>query len=55
MLKGIAKLALPTLKQDKCKPITTQMISIIKDKLDQINPFDAAFFACLTTTFYTAV
>ena len=101
MLKGVAKLTPPTLKQDKsqcelltvcllftlthlyllevsyflfssvnpkhaesqgpfnaartkCKPVTTQMISVIKDKLDQTNPFDAAFFTCLTTTFYTA-
>ena len=40
--------------QDKRKPVTTQTMSLIKDKLNQIDPFDAAFFTCLTTTFYTA-
>jgi hypothetical protein len=54
MLKGIAKLTPPAVKQDKRKPVTIQMMSLIKDRLDQSNPFDAAFFACLTTTFYTA-
>jgi integrase len=54
MLKGIAKLAPPAVKQDKRKPVTIQMMSLIKDRFDQSNPFDAAFFACLTTTFYTA-
>ena len=29
-------------------------MSLIKDKLNQINPFNAAFFTCPTTTFYTA-
>ncbi|KAN0084599.1 hypothetical protein V8E55_008103 [Tylopilus felleus] len=54
MLKGIAKLAPPALKQDKHKPVTIQMISLIKDKLDQTNSLDTAFFACLTTIFYSA-
>ena len=54
MLKGATKLAPPAIKQDKHEPITVQMISLIKDKLDHTNPFDIAFFACLTTIFYTA-
>ena len=54
MLKGAAKLVPHVLKQDKCKPVTIEMISRIKNTLDQTNPFDAAFFACLTTIFYTA-
>lgn len=54
MLKGVAKLAPPALKQDKRKPVTIQMISLIKDKLDQTNSLDTAFFACLTTIFYSA-
>jgi hypothetical protein len=54
MLKGVAKLAPPAVKQDKRKPVMIQMMSLIKDRLDQSNPFDTAFFACLTTTFYTA-
>ena len=54
MLKGAAKLTPLAVKQDKHKPITTQMMSLIKAKLDQTDPFNAAFFACLTTIFYTA-
>ena len=54
MLKGATRLAPPAVKQDKCKPVTIQMMSLIKDKIDQASPFDTAFFACLTTTFYTA-
>ena len=55
MLKGAAKLAPPSVKQDKCKSITIQMISLIKVKLNHTNLFDIAFFACLTMIFYTAV
>ena len=55
MLKGAMKLAPPTVRQNKRKPITIQMLSLIKDKLDQTSPFDMAFFMCLTTIFYTAV
>ena len=54
MLKGAAKLAPPTVKQDKCRPVTTQMMVLIKDKLDLTAPFDRAFFTCLTTVFYSA-
>jgi site-specific recombinase XerD len=54
MLKGATKLAPPTVKQDKRKPVTIQMMSLVKDKIDQTSPFDVAFFACLTTIFYTA-
>lgn len=53
MLKGITKLVPSVLKQDKCKPVTIKMISRIKNTLDQANSFDAAFFTCLTTIFYT--
>ena len=54
MLKGAAKLAPPAIKQDQCKPITVQMMTLIKAKLNQADPFDLAFFTCLTTIFYTA-
>jgi hypothetical protein len=54
MLKGVTKLAPPTVKQDKRKPVTIQMMSLVKDKIDQTSPFNVAFFACLTTIFYTA-
>ena len=35
-------------------PITVQMMTLIKAKLNQTDPFNLAFFACLTTIFYTA-
>ena len=54
MLKGAARLAPPAIKQDKRKPVTIQMMSLIKDKIDQASPFDTAFFASRTTTFYMA-
>ena len=54
MLKGAAKLTSLAVKQDKCKPVTMQMMSLIKAELDQTDPFNTAFFACLTTIFYTA-
>ena len=54
MLKGAARLAPPAIKQDKRKPVTIQMMSLIKDKIDQASPFDTAFFASHTTTFYMA-
>ena len=54
MLKGAAKLAPPAVKQDKCRPVTTQMMVLIKDKLDLTAPFDIAFFTCLMTVFYSA-
>ena len=52
MLKGATKLAPPAVKQDKHKLVTTQMISLIRNKLNTDDPFDIAFFACLTTIFY---
>ena len=54
MLKGAAKLTPPAVKQDQRKPVTVQMMTLIKAKLNQTDPFDLAFFACLTTIFYMA-
>ena len=54
MLKGASKLALTTVKQDKCKPVTAQMILLIRGKLNLDNPFNATFLACLTIIFYLA-
>ena len=54
MLKGASKLAPTAVKQDKRKPVTAQMISLIRDKLNLDDPFDTAFLACLTTIFYSA-
>ena len=54
MLKGAAKLTPLAIKQDQCKPVTIQMMTLIKAKLNQTDPFNLAFFACLTTIFYMA-
>lgn len=54
MLKGTTKLAPSTAKQDKRQPVTTAMICAIKEKLTPEDPLDTAFFACLTTLFYSA-
>jgi len=55
MLKGAAKLAPPTTKQDRWQPITTEIVAAIGRTLTLTEPFDAAFFTCLTTVFYSAV
>jgi len=52
MLKGVARLAPPTAKQDRQQPVTAEIIAAIRTTLTLNEPFDAAFFACLTTVFY---
>ena len=52
MLKGAAKLAPLAVKQDQCKPVTVQMMTLIKASLNQADPFDLAFFTCLMTISY---
>ncbi|KAG6328136.1 hypothetical protein ID866_10952 [Astraeus odoratus] len=54
MLKGAARLAPPSAKQDLCSPVTTEVIRAIKSQLQDNDPFNTAFFVCLTTTFYSA-
>jgi len=54
MLKGVTKLAPPNTKQD-WQPVTVEIIAAIRRTLTLNEPFDAAFFACLTTVFYSAV
>ena len=54
ILKGAAKLAPPSTKQVLRAPITTDVIEVIKAHLKDQDPFDTAFFACLTTIFYAA-
>ncbi|KAG6330189.1 hypothetical protein ID866_8896 [Astraeus odoratus] len=54
MLKGAAKLAPWSAKQDLREPITREMIEAIGTQLQREDPLDIAFFACLTTVFYLA-
>ncbi|KAG6329457.1 hypothetical protein ID866_9632 [Astraeus odoratus] len=53
MLKGAAKLAPPSAKQDLQKPVTAEIIADIKQHLTN-KPLDIAVYACLMTIFYTA-
>ena len=54
MLKGTTKLAPPNTKQDWRQPVTVEIIAAIGRTLTLNEPFDAAFFTCLTTVFYSA-
>ncbi|KAG6331199.1 hypothetical protein ID866_7889 [Astraeus odoratus] len=54
MLKGAAKLAPWSAKQDLREPITREMIEVIGTQLQREDPLDITFFACLTTKFYLA-
>ncbi|KAI6145830.1 hypothetical protein BKA82DRAFT_145085 [Pisolithus tinctorius] len=54
MLKGAAKIAPPSSKQNLHKPITVQMICDFHKQLQATDPLDTAVFACLTTIFYAA-
>ncbi|KAG6327763.1 hypothetical protein ID866_11326 [Astraeus odoratus] len=52
MLKGAAKLAPPSSKQDLRQPVTVEIIARIKSQISD-QPLDIAFFACLTMLFYS--
>ncbi len=54
LLKAAEKAAPPTSKRKKQLPYTPDFMASIRTRLDLSNPFEAAVFACLTTTFYTA-
>ena len=49
-----SKLAPPTTKQDWRQPVTAEIVVAIGRTLTLTEPFDTAFFACLTTIFYSA-
>ena len=53
ILKGAIKLAPPSTKQDLRQPVTVEIIAAIHSCLTN-SPLDKAFYACLTTLFYTA-
>ncbi|KAF8815668.1 hypothetical protein BYT27DRAFT_7224837 [Phlegmacium glaucopus] len=53
-LDGAAILAPPASKRPKRLPLTVPVIVAIAGKLDLSKPLDAAVYACLTTTFYSA-
>jgi hypothetical protein len=52
ILDGATALAPPSSKRSKRAPFTPDIICKIYNQLDLNTPLDAAFFACLTTTFY---
>jgi hypothetical protein len=53
-LDGAAILAPPSSKRPKRAPLTLATISALATKFDLTKPLDAAVFACLTTTFFSA-
>ena len=53
-LEGAAILAPPSSRRPKRAPITLDIISSLVTKFDLSKPLDAAVFACLTTTFFSA-
>lgn len=53
-LDGAAILAPPSSKRPKRLPLTVETISSLASKFDFSKPLDAAVFACLTTTFFSA-
>ena len=53
-LDGAAILAPPSSKRPKRAPLTLTIISALATKFDLAKPLDAAVFACLTTTFFSA-
>ena len=53
-LDGASILAPPSSKRPKRSPMTVATIILLASKLDRSIPLDAAVFACLTTTFYSA-
>jgi hypothetical protein len=48
-----AALTPPTSRRPKRNPITVQFLVDARSRLNLALPFDAAFYACLTTTFYS--
>jgi hypothetical protein len=52
LLKGSDRLAPPTSKRQKRAPFTIIFLLAIRSVLDLTNPLHAAFWACLTTSFY---
>ena len=52
LLKATEKATPESSKRKKRLPYTPQFISAIQAHLDLSNPFEAAVYACLTTTFY---
>ncbi|KDQ55579.1 hypothetical protein JAAARDRAFT_85458, partial [Jaapia argillacea MUCL 33604] len=54
VLDGASILAPPTSKRPKREPFTPKLIASIRTQLDLSNPLDAAVYACLTTTFWSA-
>jgi len=51
-LTGAARLAPPSSSRPKREPFTVSLIIQIQAVLNLSSPFDIAFFACLTTTFW---
>lgn len=53
-LDGAAILAPPSSKRPKRCPLTIDVITALASRMDLSKPLDAAVYACLTTTFFSA-
>jgi hypothetical protein len=53
-LDGASILTPPSSRKPKRSPMTVATITSLATKFDLTNPLDAAVFACLTTTFFSA-
>jgi len=54
ILKGARKSTPEALKMPKRQPLLIEDITAVRAQINLSEPLDAAFFACLTTTFFTA-
>ena len=54
LIKAAERLRPATSRQKPRRPFTIEYIIALRSQLDLMRPLDAAVFACLTTTFYSA-
>ncbi|KAF8154172.1 hypothetical protein B0H34DRAFT_662266 [Crassisporium funariophilum] len=54
LLRAAAKAAPASTKRKKRQPYTKEFMLAVRDELDLESPLDAAVYACLTTTFWSA-
>ncbi|KIK78095.1 hypothetical protein PAXRUDRAFT_164926, partial [Paxillus rubicundulus Ve08.2h10] len=52
LLKAAITLAPTSSKHKPCEPYTIDILGLMRDNLNLVDPADAAVFACLTTTFW---
>jgi hypothetical protein len=53
-VKGARKSTPEAFKRPKCQPLLIEDIVTVRDQINVSHPLDAAFYARLITTFFTA-